>query len=166
MMTASSSPGREPGASNSPLPAMLVRSRSEGEIEAFLANKRRKEELVGTISKQWLMRTSSTIAAPSSKMCSSSMPRHSLFRNRSNPMKNMAGGCKNFRPNQLPPMSSEKLQREVSYLQNDNTMPEKKQKELKATIHSLLQSMETFVNAYEIHSMFVAPDLFQYNYPR
>ncbi|KAM5566618.1 hypothetical protein ABKV19_014993 [Rosa sericea] len=43
----------------------------------------------------------------------------------------------------------QKLQREVSYLQNDNSLLENKQKELKATIHSLLQSKETFVNAYE-----------------
>nr|XP_011463414.1 PREDICTED: sarcolemmal membrane-associated protein isoform X2 [Fragaria vesca subsp. vesca] len=43
----------------------------------------------------------------------------------------------------------QKLQREVSYLQNDNSLLENKQKELKATIHSLLQTKETFVNAYE-----------------
>ncbi|PRQ41271.1 hypothetical protein RchiOBHm_Chr4g0445111 [Rosa chinensis] len=43
----------------------------------------------------------------------------------------------------------QKLQREVSYLQDDNSLLENKQKELKATIHSLLQSKETFVNAYE-----------------
>ncbi|KAK9935601.1 hypothetical protein M0R45_022696 [Rubus argutus] len=43
----------------------------------------------------------------------------------------------------------QKLQREVSYLQNDNSLLENKQTELKGTIHSLLQSKETFVNAYE-----------------
>lgn len=38
----------------------------------------------------------------------------------------------------------------VSYLQNDNSLLENKQKELKAMIHSLLQTKETFVNAYEV----------------
>ncbi|XP_050374878.1 uncharacterized protein LOC126792510 [Argentina anserina] len=37
----------------------------------------------------------------------------------------------------------------VSYLRNDNSLLESKQKELKATIHSLLQTKETFVSAYE-----------------
>ncbi|XP_050382890.1 uncharacterized protein LOC126799687 [Argentina anserina] len=61
----------EPEASISPPPVVvLVRSRSEGEIEAFSADKRRKEEVMGTVSKQRLTRTSSTIAAPSAKMCS------------------------------------------------------------------------------------------------
>ncbi|KAH0991533.1 hypothetical protein GBA52_003016 [Prunus armeniaca] len=43
----------------------------------------------------------------------------------------------------------QKLEREVRYLQNDNSMLENKQKELKGTIQSLLQSRDTFVNAYE-----------------
>ncbi|KAM3706579.1 hypothetical protein ACJW31_03G160600 [Castanea mollissima] len=43
----------------------------------------------------------------------------------------------------------QKLERKVSYLQNDNALLENKQKELKGTIQSLLQSKESFVNAYE-----------------
>ncbi|BFG16569.1 hypothetical protein CerSpe_028430 [Prunus speciosa] len=43
----------------------------------------------------------------------------------------------------------QKLEREARYLQNDNSMLENKQKELKGTIQSLLQSRDTFVNAYE-----------------
>ncbi|XP_041013695.1 myosin-7 isoform X1 [Juglans microcarpa x Juglans regia] len=43
----------------------------------------------------------------------------------------------------------QKLERQVSYLQNDNTLLENKQKELKGTIQSLLQSREVFINAYE-----------------
>ncbi|KAL6138720.1 hypothetical protein ACLB2K_063999 [Fragaria x ananassa] len=60
----------EAEASNSPLQAVLVRSRSDGEIEAFSADKWRKEEVIGAISKQRLTRTSSTIAAPSTRMFS------------------------------------------------------------------------------------------------
>ncbi|XP_048427651.1 flagellar attachment zone protein 1-like [Pyrus x bretschneideri] len=40
----------------------------------------------------------------------------------------------------------QKLEREVSYLQSDNSMLENRQKELKGTIHNLLQSREYFVN--------------------
>uniref|UniRef100_A0A7N2LC13 Uncharacterized protein n=1 Tax=Quercus lobata TaxID=97700 RepID=A0A7N2LC13_QUELO len=43
----------------------------------------------------------------------------------------------------------QKLERKVSYLQNDNALLENKQKELKGTIQCLLQSKESFVNAYE-----------------
>ncbi|KAG6650951.1 hypothetical protein CIPAW_06G078500 [Carya illinoinensis] len=43
----------------------------------------------------------------------------------------------------------QKLERQVSYLQNDNTLLENKQKELNGTIQSLLQSREVFINAYE-----------------
>lgn len=43
----------------------------------------------------------------------------------------------------------QKLERKVSYLQNDNALLESKQKELNATIQSLLQSREQFVNAYQ-----------------
>lgn len=39
---------------------------------------------------------------------------------------------------------------QVSYLQNDNNLLENKQKELKGTIQSLLQSREIFINAYEV----------------
>ncbi|KAL9226274.1 hypothetical protein vseg_002106 [Gypsophila vaccaria] len=43
----------------------------------------------------------------------------------------------------------QKLERQVSYLQNDNALLENKQKELNGTIQALLQSKEHFVNAYE-----------------
>ncbi|KAK2636316.1 hypothetical protein Ddye_031108 [Dipteronia dyeriana] len=43
----------------------------------------------------------------------------------------------------------QKLERKVSYLQNDYALLENKQKELKETIHRLLQARENFVNAYE-----------------
>lgn len=43
----------------------------------------------------------------------------------------------------------EKLERKVSYLQNDNAVLENKQKELKGTINGLLQSRDDFVNAYQ-----------------
>ncbi|GMY26116.1 leucine zipper protein 1 isoform X1 [Fagus crenata] len=43
----------------------------------------------------------------------------------------------------------QKLERKVNYLQNDNALLENKQKELKGTIQILLQSKESFVNAYE-----------------
>lgn len=39
---------------------------------------------------------------------------------------------------------------QVSYLQSDNSMLENRQKELKGTIHNLLQSRENFVNAYQV----------------
>ncbi|XP_062111754.1 uncharacterized protein LOC133823161 [Humulus lupulus] len=43
----------------------------------------------------------------------------------------------------------QKLERKVIYLQNDNVLLENKQKELKETIHNLIQSKECFANAYE-----------------
>ncbi|KAB1207955.1 hypothetical protein CJ030_MR7G026904 [Morella rubra] len=43
----------------------------------------------------------------------------------------------------------QKLERKVNYLQNDNALLENKQKELKGTIQSLVQSRESFINAYE-----------------
>ncbi|KAB5534324.1 hypothetical protein DKX38_017410 [Salix brachista] len=43
----------------------------------------------------------------------------------------------------------QKLQRKVSYLQNDNALLEEKNKDLKGTIQSLLQSKESFVNSYQ-----------------
>lgn len=43
----------------------------------------------------------------------------------------------------------QKLERKVNYVQNDNVMLENKQKELKGTLNSLLQSRENFVIAYE-----------------
>lgn len=39
---------------------------------------------------------------------------------------------------------------QVNYLQNDNALLENKQKELKGTIQSLVQSRESFINAYEV----------------
>lgn len=39
---------------------------------------------------------------------------------------------------------------QVNCLQDDNALLENKQKELKGTIQSLLQSRESFVNAYEV----------------
>ncbi|XP_050235875.1 uncharacterized protein LOC126685910 isoform X2 [Mercurialis annua] len=43
----------------------------------------------------------------------------------------------------------QKLERKVDYLQNDNVFLENRQKELQGTIQNLLQSRESFVNAYE-----------------
>ncbi|KAK6252624.1 hypothetical protein QUC31_014344 [Theobroma cacao] len=45
--------------------------------------------------------------------------------------------------------SHKKLERKVSYLHNDNALLENKQKELQGTIQSLLQSRDSFVNAYQ-----------------
>ncbi|CAI9098220.1 OLC1v1034830C1 [Oldenlandia corymbosa var. corymbosa] len=51
-------------------PILLVRSRSDGDIEAFSVNtKKRKEELIGPVSKQRLTRTSSLIITPNSGLC-------------------------------------------------------------------------------------------------
>nr|XP_034920496.1 WD repeat-containing protein 44-like isoform X2 [Populus alba] len=44
-----------------PLPVLLVRSRSDGDIESFSVDRKRKEDLLGLISKQRLTRTSSMI---------------------------------------------------------------------------------------------------------
>ncbi|KAJ6331675.1 hypothetical protein OIU76_010127 [Salix suchowensis] len=44
-----------------PLPVLLVRSRSDGDIESLSVDRKRKEELFGLISKQRLTRTSSMI---------------------------------------------------------------------------------------------------------
>ncbi|RVW22804.1 hypothetical protein CK203_112284 [Vitis vinifera] len=43
----------------------------------------------------------------------------------------------------------EKLERKMSYLQNDNALLENKQRELNGTIQNLLQSRENFVSVYE-----------------
>ncbi|PPS12171.1 hypothetical protein GOBAR_AA08473 [Gossypium barbadense] len=45
--------------------------------------------------------------------------------------------------------SQQKLERKVSYLQNDNALLENKQKELQGIIQSLLQSRDSFINAYQ-----------------
>ncbi|XP_058008810.1 uncharacterized protein LOC110643967 isoform X1 [Hevea brasiliensis] len=42
-----------------------------------------------------------------------------------------------------------KLERKVSYLQDDNALLENRQKEMQGTIQTLLQSRESFVHAYE-----------------
>ncbi|CAN6723880.1 unnamed protein product [Malus baccata var. baccata] len=62
-------PESEPELDHEPLSVMLVRSRSEGNIEAFSINKQRKEEIIGTISKQRLTRTCSAIAVTRSRIC-------------------------------------------------------------------------------------------------
>ncbi|KAJ1423556.1 hypothetical protein SESBI_12176 [Sesbania bispinosa] len=49
----------------------------------------------------------------------------------------------------------QKLERKVNYLQNDNVLLENKQKELKGTLTSLLQSRENFVYAYEDNAKLV-----------
>ncbi|KAK5833684.1 hypothetical protein PVK06_017537 [Gossypium arboreum] len=45
--------------------------------------------------------------------------------------------------------SQQKLERKVSYLQNDNALLENKQKALQGIIQSLLQSRDSFINAYQ-----------------
>ncbi|KAG6603658.1 WD repeat-containing protein 44 [Cucurbita argyrosperma subsp. argyrosperma] len=56
-------------ASQTPLPIVLVRSRSDGDIDTFSFTKRRKDELIGNVSKQRLTRTYSMIMASSARMC-------------------------------------------------------------------------------------------------
>lgn len=66
---------QEPEHETQPLPLpstaiVLVRSRSDGEIMSLsVKTKRRKEELIGTISKQRLTRTSSAILKPNIGVC-------------------------------------------------------------------------------------------------
>ncbi|KAK8600202.1 hypothetical protein V6N12_050058 [Hibiscus sabdariffa] len=52
---------------HSPVSFVLVRSRSEGEIESRSVEKQRKQEMLGTVSKQRLTRTYSLISTPSAK---------------------------------------------------------------------------------------------------
>ncbi|KAK8553713.1 hypothetical protein V6N12_030697 [Hibiscus sabdariffa] len=52
---------------HTPVSFLLVRSRSEGEIESRSAEKQRKQEMLGTESKQRLTRTYSLISTPSAK---------------------------------------------------------------------------------------------------
>uniref|UniRef100_A0A1J3DYD5 WD repeat-containing protein 44 n=4 Tax=Noccaea caerulescens TaxID=107243 RepID=A0A1J3DYD5_NOCCA len=60
---------------NAPLvPVMFARSRSESEIERFLIEKRRKEEILGKISKQRLTRTYSTIGVRRTRICQYQTP--------------------------------------------------------------------------------------------
>lgn len=47
---------------------VLVRSRSEGDIDSFSTEKLRKEELIGKVSKQHLTRTATQIAVPRARM--------------------------------------------------------------------------------------------------
>ncbi|KAA8518896.1 hypothetical protein F0562_016330 [Nyssa sinensis] len=69
-LTVNSSPSEESKQEPEPepepsIPILLVRSRSDGDIESFSVNtKRRKEELVGAVSKQRLTRTSSMLITP------------------------------------------------------------------------------------------------------
>ncbi|XP_022746433.1 WD repeat-containing protein 44-like [Durio zibethinus] len=53
--------------SHSPLPFLFVRSRSDGDIESLSIQKKRKEEFLGSISKQILTRTSSLISTQHEK---------------------------------------------------------------------------------------------------
>ncbi|PON76133.1 Guanine nucleotide-binding protein, beta subunit [Trema orientale] len=55
--------------SPSPYPILLVRSRSDGDIETFSVDKQRKQDMIGSISKQRLTRTYSTILAPRARIC-------------------------------------------------------------------------------------------------
>ncbi|CAN1135239.1 WD repeat-containing protein 44 [Linum perenne] len=55
----------------SQLPVMeLVRSRSEGDIETFTSDKKRKEEVLGSVSKQRITRTTSLIIVSRGRVCS------------------------------------------------------------------------------------------------
>ncbi|CAH2041676.1 unnamed protein product [Thlaspi arvense] len=60
-----------PSATPLPLiPVLHVRARSDGDIECFSADtKRRKEELIGPVSKQRLTRTSSMMSTPHAGIC-------------------------------------------------------------------------------------------------
>ncbi|XVE61870.1 hypothetical protein DITRI_Ditri06bG0073800 [Diplodiscus trichospermus] len=53
--------------SHSPLPILFVRSRSGSEIESLSIEKKRKEELLGSVSKQRLTKTSSLISTQHAK---------------------------------------------------------------------------------------------------
>ncbi|CAN4126168.1 unnamed protein product [Withania somnifera] len=60
---------QEPEHSNSP-PILLLRSRSDGDIEFFSVNtKKRKEQLLGEVSKQRLTRTFSGVTGPAKRIC-------------------------------------------------------------------------------------------------
>ncbi|XP_057971417.1 uncharacterized protein LOC131160097 [Malania oleifera] len=66
-----SSPKKESKQEPSPpsfTPIMLVRSRSDGDIESFYGDAERKRQLIGEVSKQRLTRTFST-SSPCSRMC-------------------------------------------------------------------------------------------------
>ncbi|XP_062095646.1 uncharacterized protein LOC133801451 [Humulus lupulus] len=64
-----------PSASSSPsspspqFPDLLVRSRSDGDIESFSLEKQRQHDMIGTNSKQRLTRTYSAILAPRARIC-------------------------------------------------------------------------------------------------
>ncbi|KAK4345560.1 hypothetical protein RND71_035736 [Anisodus tanguticus] len=60
---------QEPEPSNSP-PILLLRSRSDGDIQFFSVNtKKRKEQLIGDVSKQRLTRTFSGVLGPATRIC-------------------------------------------------------------------------------------------------
>ncbi|KAH7514456.1 hypothetical protein FEM48_Zijuj11G0091500 [Ziziphus jujuba var. spinosa] len=67
--TGGSEDKQENSPSTSSLPIVLIRSRSEGDIESFSVDRNRKEELIGRISKQRLTRTYSAILTPNCRMC-------------------------------------------------------------------------------------------------
>nr|XP_016510282.1 PREDICTED: WD repeat-containing protein 44-like [Nicotiana tabacum] len=59
----------EPDPSNSP-PILQLRSRSDGDIQFFsVTTKKRKEQLIGDVSKQRLTRTFSGVLAPTTRIC-------------------------------------------------------------------------------------------------
>lgn len=65
---------QEPDALISP-PILLLRSRSDGDIQFFSVNtKKRKEQLIGDVSKQRLTRTFSGVLGPSTRICQYTNP--------------------------------------------------------------------------------------------
>ncbi|XP_019058432.1 PREDICTED: WD repeat-containing protein 44 [Tarenaya hassleriana] len=62
----------------SPMPVLLVRSRSQSDIEMNSADKSRKEEMLGKTSKSRLTRTMSMIVAPCARICPCYTPAREL----------------------------------------------------------------------------------------
>ncbi|CAK9319981.1 unnamed protein product [Citrullus colocynthis] len=60
---------KQEASSQTPLPIVLVRSRSDGDIDTFSISRTRKDDLIGNVSKQRLTRTYSMIMASSARMC-------------------------------------------------------------------------------------------------
>lgn len=65
--TTTSSVSGQRKSEQSPVSYVLVRSRSEGDIDSFSMAKLRKEEIIGKISKQRLTRTATDIGVPSTR---------------------------------------------------------------------------------------------------
>ncbi|TYK23524.1 WD repeat-containing protein 44 [Cucumis melo var. makuwa] len=61
---------KQDASSQTPLPIVLVRSRSDGDIDTFSISRTRKDDLLGNVSKQRLTRTYSMIMGSSARMCS------------------------------------------------------------------------------------------------